>query len=332
MFSSNTSSAAGDAVFVEDVFSTTLYTGTGAAQTITNGIDLAGKGGLVWIKNRSTPTNTGDHRLYDTSRGVNQALFSNTTDSSTTLNDSLTAFGSSGFTLGTNARVNEGTVTWASWTFREQPKFFDVVTYTGDGTTPRNIPHNLGSVPGCVIVKMLTDSGYSWQVYHRGLTSAAYRVELDTTGAETTSLNPWVSTAPTDSVFTVSNSLFVNGSGKQYVAYLFAHNAGGFGLTGTDNVISCGSFTTDGSGGATVNHGFADGAQFCIVKASSTTGNWEMFDDKRTPSWSSADARLKANLADAEDTVSRLSGSGTSLSFAGLSGSQTYIYILVASP
>jgi hypothetical protein len=36
--------------YVEDVFSTYLYTGNGSTQTITNGIDLDGEGGMVWIK------------------------------------------------------------------------------------------------------------------------------------------------------------------------------------------------------------------------------------------------------------------------------------------
>jgi len=33
--------------YIEDVFSTWIYAGNGATQTITNGIDLSGKGGLV---------------------------------------------------------------------------------------------------------------------------------------------------------------------------------------------------------------------------------------------------------------------------------------------
>jgi hypothetical protein len=37
-------------LYVEDVFSTYLYTGNGSTQTITNGIDLDGEGGLVWLK------------------------------------------------------------------------------------------------------------------------------------------------------------------------------------------------------------------------------------------------------------------------------------------
>ena len=50
---------------VEEVFSTYLYDGNGSTQTITNGIDLDGEGGLVWIKSR---TGTSDHWLSDSER------------------------------------------------------------------------------------------------------------------------------------------------------------------------------------------------------------------------------------------------------------------------
>ena len=53
----------GEEETVEDVFSTYLYTGNGSSQTIENGIDLAGKGGLVWIKSRNTSVS---HALFDT--------------------------------------------------------------------------------------------------------------------------------------------------------------------------------------------------------------------------------------------------------------------------
>ena len=53
--------------YIEEYFSTFLYTATGSAQTITNGIDLSTKGGLVWFKRRNTTSN---HRLYDTARGM----------------------------------------------------------------------------------------------------------------------------------------------------------------------------------------------------------------------------------------------------------------------
>jgi hypothetical protein len=50
LLSASVSASAAPGAYVEDVFSTYLYTGNGSTQTITNGIDLAGEGGLVWIK------------------------------------------------------------------------------------------------------------------------------------------------------------------------------------------------------------------------------------------------------------------------------------------
>ncbi len=45
-------SAGGAGLDVDEVFSTFLYEGNNSAQTITNGIDLSGEGGLVWTKAR----------------------------------------------------------------------------------------------------------------------------------------------------------------------------------------------------------------------------------------------------------------------------------------
>ena len=64
--------------YIEDVFSTYLYTGNGATgQSINNGIDLSGKGGLVWSKNRTGAT--ASHALYDTARGALRGLQTNST-------------------------------------------------------------------------------------------------------------------------------------------------------------------------------------------------------------------------------------------------------------
>ncbi len=132
---------------IEDVFSTYLYTGNDSTQTITNGIDLANEGGLVWIKGRSSAKN---NALYDTERGVNQYLYSNSTLASTSGTNMVTAFNSDGFSIGSNALVNEGPITYASWTFRKAPRWFDCVTYSGTGSA-QAIAHNLGVAPGCVI-------------------------------------------------------------------------------------------------------------------------------------------------------------------------------------
>ena len=275
MFSSSSSQVSSAVNYIEEVFSTYLYTGTGAALTITNNIDLSTKGGLTWIKGRSGAT---DHKLTDTARGVTKALVSNSTAAQTTDTTGLTAFGTTGFTLGANTDYNTSAATYVSWTFREQSKFFDVVTYTGTGVN-RTVAHNLGSVPGCIIVKDYASAGNNWKVYHRSLGGTKF-INLSATTAAGTDIDYWNNTDPTSAVFTVGIDSSVNGSGRSYVAYIFAHDAGGFGLAGTDNVISCGSYT--GIAYPTsldVNVGFEP--QFVIIKNSTTVSGWAMWDVMR---------------------------------------------------
>jgi hypothetical protein len=329
MFNSNASSAgAGGVNYIEDVFSTWLYSGVGAgtAQTITNGIDLSAKGGLVWIKERTSGSY--NHILSDTVRGGNRYLRSNTTGAQSTDGSLITSFNTTGFSLEVDASWNgSSSQNYVSWTFREQPKFFDVVTYTGTGSA-QNIAHNLGSVPGCIIVKGTTNT-FGWYVYHRSLTNTETLLLNSTDAKADAGAALWNSTTPTSTQFSLGNGAGVNQSGQTYVAYLFAHNAGGFGLTGTDNVISCGSFTTDGSGNATVNLGYEP--QWVMFKRSDSTGSWAMFDSMRgmTVNTTNGDAILFANLADAESTVDWIQPTATGFNPFNIATSATYIYIAI---
>lgn len=269
-----------ESVYVEDVFSTYLYTGNGSAQTITNGVDLAGKGGLVWTKCRST---TSAHILSNTVAATGNLLQTQLAAQQFINTSAVSGFTSSGFSIGAENNLNTNGETYASWTFRKQPKFFDVVTYTGDGIAGRTISHNLGSVPGMIIVKQ-TNSTNDWVVYHRqlnnGVNSQDYAIYLNLTSAQGS--GRWNGVAPTATEFTVSNTGSVNGSGQTYVAYLFAHNAGGFGLDGTQNVISCGSYV-GASGGSSITLGYEP--QFVLVKkATANNGglrNWVIVDTMR---------------------------------------------------
>ena len=259
-------------VYVEDVFSTYLYTGNGSTQNITNDINLSGKGGLVWLKSRSDAT---DHALYDTARGATKDLVSNSTGAETTQSTGLTAFSGTGFSLGALVKLNTNAATYVSWTFREQAKFFDVVTYTGNGSN-RTISHNLGSVPGCILVKR-TNNVSDWQVYHRSLVNTDYLV-LNTTAAKATGTTRWNSTTPTSTEFSLGTDTTVNGNGDTYVAYLFAHDAGGFGLSGSDNVISCGSATGNLSTLA-VTLGYEP--QWLLFKRTDAADSWYVWDNMR---------------------------------------------------
>jgi hypothetical protein len=321
-------SASAAKVYVEDVFSTWLYTGNGSTQTITNGIDLSGKGGLLWTKSR---TSAYAHALFDTGRGAGSILYSNSTAAQGT--GFGQAFTSTGFSF-TNGGTsyNSNTEPYASWTFRKQAKFFDVITYNGNGSN-RTIAHNLGSVPGCVIVKQTSAAGQNWIIYHRGLTNPEQKYLLFNTAAAGTLSTIWNNTAPTSTVFTVGTDISVNQSGESYVAYLFAHDAGGFGDSGNDSVVKCGSHSTTSGSVATVDLGWEP--QWLLWKVASSSGfNWYLVDNMRgfNPS-GVAGNRLLADSGNAEAALPTASINLTSTGFtvdgtwAGTNTSCVYIAI-----
>jgi hypothetical protein len=316
-------------VYIEDLFSTWRYTGTGATQTVTTNIDLSTKGGMTWIKSRSAAT---VNKITDTVRGATKGLVTSTTAAQTTDTNGLTAFSTTGFTLGTDTIYNNTSATYVAWNFKKQPKFFDIVTYTGTGSAT-TIAHNLGSTPGCIMVKR-TDTTGNWEVYHSGMTSASYYMRLNSTAAQTLDTAQWNATAPTSTVFSVGTNTGVNASGGTYVAYLFASNAGGFGASGADNIITCGSFTTDvTTAAASVNLGYEP--QFMLIKSVSTTGlagDWNIFDYLRgMPVYPAILPRLlNPNTALAEfNGTYYCYPTATGFEFQNDFGNQKFIYIAI---
>jgi len=253
-------------IYVEDVFSTYLYTGTGATQTVTNGIDLSGSGGLVWMKNRTAATT---NSLYDTARGATAQLISEFSSAQSTQATGLTAFNSNGFTIGALANVNTSTNLFTSWTFRKQSKFFDMVTYTGTGVA-RTISHNLNATPGFMLVKR-TDTTANWACVF-GSGGNQYMVFNDGTSVNTTDTTVWNGASATSSVFPVGTSTLTNASAGTYVAYLFAaSSSGGFGLTGSDSIVATGSAGSS-SGIATITLGWEPQWILCKWQLSSANG------------------------------------------------------------
>jgi len=147
----------GETVTIGDVFSTSLYTGNNSNQTITNGIKLASKGGLVWLKQRGNGGNNPAHWLFDTARGSGFSLSTNESGGQFGTWSPGVTFNSNGFNTGGNIQWNTNNVTYASWTFREAPKFFDIVTWSGTGVAT-DIPHTLGIAPGVIIIKKINAS------------------------------------------------------------------------------------------------------------------------------------------------------------------------------
>ena len=319
---------AGESLYVEDVFSTDLYTGNGSTQTITNGIDLDGEGGLVWLKSRN---NAFHHQIYDTSRGINRYLLPNLSSASGSTSG-VTGFNSDGFDLGTNAIINGSADDLVSWTFRKAKKFFDVVSYTGTGAA-QNIAHNLGSVPAFIIVKNI-DGFIAWLIYDTSLGNTK-ALEFFS-GAASTNSTYWNNTSPTSTQFTVGSHVQANKSGNTYVAYLFASDAGGFGADGSESIIKCGSFTTDGSGNANVTLGYEP--QFILYKSYNGTpssSDWYISDSMRgMPVTSSSTKILRANASGTELTLNALKPNATGFSGGAghLDSTTGYIYIAIRRP
>ena len=330
---------AGESLYVEDVFSTYLYTGNSAARSINNGIDLDGEGGLVWIKARTSGV-TANHSLFDTERGIYKWLRSNLTAAELSYSNTVTAFNADGFDLGVNNQQNYSGEDYASWTFRKAEKFFDVVTWTGDDSSGRQIPHNLGSVPACIITKELGTTS-EWMVYNSSLNGGVdpedYKLQLNSSAGQSSGVGIWGG-PPTDSVFIVDGNDQVNGLGQTYVAYLFASDAGGFGDDGSESIIKCGSYTGNGStNGPEIDLGFEP--QWLMVKNSTASSDWYLVDTMRgfTANTSDSYQRLMANLSNAEDGSNAFSINSTGFKLVNATynpnvSGNSYIYIAIRRP
>jgi hypothetical protein len=316
--------------YIEEVFSTNLYTGTGATQTITNNIDMT-KGYLLWFKTRST---TKDNKVYDSARGVNKTLVTNTTDPQVTQTFPISV-STTGFTIPDEYDINTLNDTLVAWTFRKQPKFFDVQVFNGDPSSFVTVNHNLGAVPGFIVYKRIsgTPSTNPWYAWHRTF-NANDIISLNTTAAKQSGVGAIDAITSTSTTFYDSSGSTSN----QYVAYFFAHDAGGFGLTGTDNVISCGSYVSNGSK-ISVNLGW-EPQWILIKKATGAANNWTIVDSMRelTANATNASAPLFPNLTNAEAASSSTDGpapnsTGFSVPYSSSAfnypSGETYIYIAI---
>lgn len=323
-------------LYVDDVFSTYTYTGTGTTQTINNGIDLAGNGGLVWCKGRSSDSNHGlSHKNNFTS-------FSNLAAAET---GTGVTFNSNGFTTavnGTASNVGSG-ITHVSWTFRRAPKFFDVVTYTGDGFTDKALTHGLGIPPGLVIIKATSADSTNWIVQFDALQSSRQYLRLNTQeAAVATADHPtaisWnnASTVYVHSGWPQGAGNDLNTSGVTYVAYLFAHDPS------ADGIIQCGTYVGNGnsSGNLSVSLGFEP--QFLLVKKRNGTigpnqSHWFIMDQMRGMSDGAA-AALYPDIVTTENPLTDVilpTVSGFTLRTSAVLANEfgaTYVYMAIRRP
>ena len=267
----------------------TTYTGNGSSLTVTNGAAGASfQPDFVWIKNRSSAY---DHYLYDSIRGANVKLSSNTTDAEATQTNGLDAFTSNGFSLnGGRLNTNENGSALVGWQWKaggtavsntagtissqvsaNTTSGFSVVTYTGTGSNA-SVGHGLGplGVDPLIIFVKRRNSTSNWSVYYNvnGYGAAVRYLELNTTIAGAFDTTYWNQVPATTTVFSLGTAGAVNTSSATYVAYCFAPVAG---------YSSIGTYTGNGSAdGPFVYTGFRP--RWIMIKRIDTTGNWYVID------------------------------------------------------
>jgi len=288
----------------------TLYTGTGATQTITNGV--AGQSfqpDFVWGKVRST---TEDNILYDSLRGAGYILSSNTTAAEiNNVGFNLTSFNSNGFSLASGNQINQSGQTNVAWQWKaggtavtntagsissqvsaNTTSGFSVVTYTGNGSSSATVGHGLGVAPSMIIVKSRSATT-SWFIRHSSLT-AGYQLRFTTDAQEqvssaTTAGGLGSGTSSVINFIAGSvNTDNVNASGGTFVAYCWAPIAG---------YSAFGSYTANGStDGPFVYTGFRP--RFVMTKKINSTSGWGMVDTSINP-YNQATTYLQANTSNA---------------------------------
>ena len=208
---------------------------------------------------------------------------------------------------------------------------FSIVTYTGTGADG-TVGHGLGVTPDFVVVKN-RDSSEHWSVKHKDLTSG-YNLKLNLNEAEgqsTGSTNGIIAELSSSSNFSLTrtgntgNYDNVNISGDKHVAYCFSGVAG---------YSKFGKYTGNGdSNGPFVFTGFRPA--WVMIKRSSASEGWHMFDNKRDPD-NVIEDRLEADSAAAAftgyDWLDFLSnGFKTRINVNNTNGSSsTYVYLAFA--
>jgi len=265
-------------------FQTALYTGNG---TSTNAVTNTGNSNLqpdwLWIKSRSLSS---DHIIFDSTRGTNKRLSSNTTGAEET-QAYYSSFDTDGFTIGSdNANVNQNSATYVNWQWKANggttatnsngtitstvqantTAGFSIISYTGNGTDGATIGHGLNETPQIFFPKCLS-TATNWEMYYfpTGETKQYAYLNLNN------QFSTWSYTAPTSTTIGLSGSGDSNGNGRTMIGYAF-HSVQGYSKIGT----YIGNGSTDGP---FIYTGFKPA--YFLVKGMDITQNWQLWDNKR---------------------------------------------------
>jgi hypothetical protein len=261
-----------------DFFEVLTYKGNGGTQKI-KGADWEGDDSLVWLKNRDA----GSHTLFDSIRGVNLRLVTDTTAAQAGASG-VSAFHDDGFTVGSSNWGNPLNDDVVAWRFRlgsnqvanntgsiqstvSGNDHFAVVTANLSGSGSATIGHGNGKKPCYIVGKSLTNNT-GWLVYHEAQGAGKYG-RLDTTAAFTTNNLTWGGIEPDGDVFTLGEVSGHWGTGEHiFIIFYESDLVKPFSYTG--NGVTDGPFVnTDGE------------PLWFFRKRTDTTTNWTVFDKVR---------------------------------------------------
>ena len=275
-------------------FQTTLYTGTGSEQAITNAGNSDLQPDLIWIKRRDAAN---AHRVMDSTRGGNKYVGTHAATAEATFTF-VNSFNSDGANVSgdTSTSASSGTFVMWQWkagggsgnrtTFSESGDNpgggyqanadggFSIVDFTGtqDAGT---IAHGLGAAPKFILMKD-RDAGRSWCIYHHQMGSDPNDMvaHFNTTAVPVDYGNSyWNGTDPTSSVFSVHDAHDNNYNDRKYICYVWTEIQG---------YSKFGKYVGSGNAnGPFVYTGFKPG--LIITKSIDDTNNWIIHDTKRDP-------------------------------------------------
>ena len=205
------------------------------------------------------------------------------------------------------------------------PKVLDIVTWNGSGGSTdgiREIPHNLGTKPGMIIIKSVTSST-NWVVWHKDL---APNNNLYLNSSQQQSEGGHIKGEPTKEAFYVTLNGTCNDNGATYVAYVYASDTPG---------VQCGTYTGNGSGsGQNIPIPGALKGGFLLIKSKSNSTDWVVTTTQAAAVYQYWNPNISGTLQGTTGSYPGFLGSSGFFVLSGNSAfnqsSSEYVYLYVA--
>ena len=297
-------------------FGTMTYSGTSASTATVTSENIKFTPDFVWCKYRD---GTEGYAVYDSVRGGEQLLRTNTNEKDTAGANNLKTFIPGGFTTGNNGHVYYNGYDYVSWLWKAggakgtfnvddngyasasaagitngtipligcsvgTKQGFSILKYAGSGSNG-TLAHGLSQAPDFFFGRDLEDTGGSrdWIIYHKSIGNTG-RLKFNQNGTSTASAF-FQDTSPTSSLITVGTSNDIN-STNDYILYCW------------HDVAGLQKFGKYGGADAFVELGFRPA--LLIIKSLSSSRNWILIDTARD-TYNPSQTALLPNDTAAED-------------------------------